>query len=314
MSNRTCNACGNAWAADFNFCPKDGSPLIAVAAADFQKTEPTVAGQRRLQRKPSGTWAFGTSQRAPEGPEPRTETAPRGRAPAEAPVELRLVTPLPASRPEPVLARAPAAPEPKKRAPAAPEPTKRAPDFDLPDFDFPDRLSAKTNIEAPKKGKRAPAEPPRAAPVAEVVAPVATKPKAPEPVALPTKVAKPAAEVAARPAIETPDTRSRKRPIAGPKRASADLVRELAQLRPEPVREADVPRSEETVPVFVEKKQRSAAAFSETAWFKRPLAAGQVDPETGSVAVTGDTYRRDPKISPTQRRRFSLRSTSEEAV
>jgi hypothetical protein len=304
MSNRTCNACGNAWAADFNFCPKDGSPLIAVAAADIQKAEPTVAGQRRLQRKPSGTWAFGTTQKAPEAPEVRiAEKAPRGRAPAEvAPVELRLVTPLPASRPEPVLARAPATPEPKKRAS----------DFELPDFDFPDRLSAKTNIEPPKKSKRAPAEPPRVAPVVEVPAPVAAQTKAPEPT--PAKPAKPAAEVAARPAIETPDTRSRKRPIAGPKRASADLVRELAQLRPEPVREADVPRSEETVPVFVEKKQRSAAAFSETAWFKRPLAAGQVDPETGSVSVTGDTYRRDPKVTPTQRRRFSLRRTGEEAV
>jgi len=84
-----------------------------------------------------------------------------------------------------------------------------------------------------------------------------------------------------------------------------------AQLRREHSVATPVLANEESTVIFVEDKQRGVAAFSDTAWFKRPLEMGAVDPDTGRIAHTTSTYARDPRISHTQRRRFSLRSVSE---
>jgi len=326
MSVRYCGKCGSGWGAEFNFCAKDGTnlnveavaqlpvaapaPVLAVAAKAApvaKKAAPVAAeaapmaaealpasasGQRKLSRKPRGTWAFGLGQQAEQRAAQASSDGPA--------FERKLVAesvagaPQKSSRspwgakPEPVKA----AVEPAKAPAKAPvEPVRvKAEAFDLPDLDF----GRKPRLE------RAPAEAPRARasePVAQVSPPPDVRPF-PDPRR-----------------IEGPETRARRRPQKSLAPAP-EVERAVKELAVEPARfdSAELVRGEANAEsVLTAKKRRDAAAFSDTAWFRRPLENAQIDPVSGRVAHTGSTYRPDPKVSPTQRRKFSLRRV-EEAV
>jgi hypothetical protein len=129
-----------------------------------------------------------------------------------------------------------------------------------------------------------------------------------------TKPARAPAEAAPRrapaespPVAEGPETRGRKRPASRVKSAP-EVVRAF---KGDEVAAAEA-RTPEPAPVHTSKKRRDAAAFSETAWFKRPIADAEIDAATGRVAHTDHTYRPDPSLSPTQRKRFSLRRSDED--
>ena len=306
MSIRYCGKCGSGWGPDFNFCAKDGTNLnveaiaqlpVAAPAPVVAKVAPVVAeaapepaaGQRKLSRKPRGTWAFGLGQQA----EQRAAQA-QGDGPG---LERKLVAEsVPAPQKSP---RSPwgAKPEPVKaavepaRPPAKPpvEPVRvKAESFDLPELDF----ARKPRLE------RAPAEAPRA--------------RAPEPVAQ----VSPPPDVRPFPdprRIEGPETRGRRRPQKSPAHSS-EVERAVKELAVEPARldSAEASRGEANAEsVFTAKKRRDAAAFSDTAWFRRPLENAQIDPVSGRVAHDESTYRPDPKVTPTQRRKFSLRRAEE---
>lgn len=115
------------------------------------------------------------------------------------------------------------------------------------------------------------------------------------------------------PRIEGPATRGRRRPAKEPA-AAPEVSRAIKEIAAEPVAEAQVEglRSEASVEsIFTAKKRRDAAAFSDTAWFRRPLESAEIDPVSGRVAHTESTYRPDPKVTMTQRRKFSLRRVGE---
>ncbi len=314
MSVRYCGKCGSGWGPEFNFCAKDGTnlnveaiaqlpvaapaPVVAKAAPAAPKAAPVVeadsepaSGQRKLPRKPRGTWAFGLGQQAEQRAAQATGDGPG--------IERKLVAesvPAPqkssrspwGAKPEPVKA----AVEPVRPAAKPPvEPVRvKAEGFDLPELDF----ARKPRLE------RAPAEAPRAR-AAEPVAQVSPPPDV-RPFPDPRR-------------IEGPETRGRRRPQKSPAPAS-EVERAVKELAVEPARfdSAEAVRGEANPEsVFTAKKRRDAAAFSDTAWFRRPLESAQIDPVSGRVAHDESTYRPDPKVTPTQRRKFSLRR-AEEAV
>lgn len=117
------------------------------------------------------------------------------------------------------------------------------------------------------------------------------------------------------PRIEGPATRGRRRP-AKEHAAAPEVSRAIKEIAAEPVAEAQAEglRSEASVEsIFTAKKRRDAAAFSDTAWFRRPLESAEIDPVSGRVAHTESTYRPDPKVTLTQRKKFSLRRVGESA-
>lgn len=276
MHRLTCSTCDAAWEAEFSYCPHDGTPLAGAAVCAFGPFQyhPT---RRFLERTPMDRWAPRGWQARAEQRAAAARRRERRSVREAAPVGAELVTQAPSS-----LGAAPSRVGVVVFSGGTVTPS-RAP-------------------ESRGPAQRAPAEAPHPGPVAEAAA----APVAPGG----------GRAVSARPAIEKPETRSRRRPIAGPKRAPAEIVRELAQLQPEPLRSEEVPRAEgpsEAVAVHTGRKERSVAAFSDTAWFRRPLDAGQVNPETGEVEVKTGTYRRDPAMTLTTRRRFWLRRAGEEA-
>lgn len=119
------------------------------------------------------------------------------------------------------------------------------------------------------------------------------------------------------PRIEGPATRGRRRPAkeaAVAPVAAPEVSRAIKEIAAEPVAEEQVEslRGEGNVEsIFTAKKRRDAAAFSDTAWFRRPLETAEIDPVSGRVAHTESTYRPDPKVTMTQRRKFSLRRVGE---
>lgn len=115
------------------------------------------------------------------------------------------------------------------------------------------------------------------------------------------------------PRIEGPATRGRRRP-AKEHAAAPEVTRAIKEIAAEPVEQQQVEalRGEANVEsIFTAKKRRDAAAFSETAWFRRPIESAEVDPVSGRVTHTENTYRPDPKVTLTQRKKFSLRKTGE---
>ncbi len=161
----------------------------------------------------------------------------------------------------------------------------------------------------PSEGKpaRAPAEvkPSRSEvfELPEIEAPLAKPGRAPAEASLKRAPAEaPKAQAEADPA--NPDTRGRQRP-ANRVKSAPEVVRSFKES------EEAAPPAPEPAPVHTSKKRRDAAAFSETAWFKRPIADSEIDASTGRVAHTDKTYRPDPSLSNTQRKRFSLRRPDE---
>jgi hypothetical protein len=318
MSVRYCGKCGAGWGADFNFCAKDGTNLnveaiaqlpaaapaavvVSVAPAAVKaapKAAPVVAeaapapasGQRKLSRKPRGTWAFGLGHQAEQRAAQASSDGPgfeRKLVAESVPAPQKSSRSPWGAKPEPVKA----AVEPAK-APAKPpvEPVRvKAEGFDLPELDF----ARKPRLE------RAPAEAPRARAAAEPVAQVSPPPDV-RPFPDPRR-------------IEGPETRGRRRPQKS-NAAAPEVERAVKELAVEPARldSTEAVRGEANPEsVFTAKKRRDAAAFSDTAWFRRPLENAQIDPVSGRVAHTESTYRPDPKVTPTQRRKFSLRRAEE---
>jgi hypothetical protein len=120
-------------------------------------------------------------------------------------------------------------------------------------------------------------------------------------------------DVTPAPRIEGPATRGRRRP-AKEHAATSEISRAIKEIAAEPVEHETVEalRGEANVEsIFTAKKRRDAAAFSETAWFRRPIEATAVDPVSGKVSHNESTYRPDPTVTHTQRRKFSLRRSGE---
>lgn len=215
----------------------------------------------------------------------------------------------PAVEPEPKLQRKPrGAWSFSDKDEAAPAPAKKAPSTRT------ERAVAASPKAAPARPARAPAEVPVKVPAAQP--PVVEAPRHAAAFDVPDLDfgdRAPARAASPAPRIEGPATRGRARPQKE-HAVVPDVARAMREIAPEPIEAETVDglRGEANVEsIFTAKKRRDAAAFSETAWFKRPLESAEIDPLSGRVSHTESTYRPDPKVTPTQRRKFSLRRVGE---
>ncbi len=288
--------------------PGQGARVVAASppSAIVTRHEEAVAGLPVQARKAHHTWTF--DKRPTSALEPVADLAPKTKGPPTQ--RVRKIASKPVVAPVTPVAEAP-----RELAPRMPAEAK------------PVRLTSER-----ERGSSAVRDAVRALEPKVVVAPeIVEAPAEPSIVIAPELFEEPIVAAVAVAPPPLPEA-SHDEPLAPQRRAPAEIARGGARvnvrttvtaLSAAPVLE--VPREVRAVAevhvhagevggdhdVEPVPARRATGGFSDTAWFKRPLELGAVDPETGAVSFTASTYVRDPALPRTVRRRFSLRKAVE---